>query len=150
MTLFLSRPKRFRTGFLFIIRRLARQHSEIRMNWDVMKWLIGIYLGCFLGLLKMAYSDPKFYLEYIDKKFTYVCYTCFIVCGALWFGLYSARGYAIDNIDLISEQLTLIDKEYNYVTSYLLSMIIGSGISFASSILFIDIARKKIASATAE
>lgn len=45
-----------------------RQHSETSMNWDVMKWLIGIYLGCFLGLLKMAYSDPKFYLDYIDKK----------------------------------------------------------------------------------
>jgi len=68
------------------------------MNWDVMKWLIGIYLGCFLGLLKMAYSDPKFYLDYIDKKFSYVCYTCFIICGALWAGLYLSRGYAIDNI----------------------------------------------------
>ncbi|WP_226790114.1 hypothetical protein [Rahnella sikkimica] len=122
-----------------------RQHSETFMNWDVMKWLIGIYLGCFLGLLKMAYSDPKFYLDYIDKKFSYVCYTCFIVCGALWAGFFLARSYVIDNIDLISEQQTLIDKEYNYVTSYLLSMIIGSGISFAASILFIDIARKKIA-----
>jgi len=122
-----------------------RQHSETSMNWDVMKWLIGIYLGCFLGLLKMAYSDPKFYLDYIDKKFSYVCYTCFIVCGALWAGLFLSRGYVMDNIDLISEQQTLIDKEYKYVTSYLLSMIIGSGISFAASILFIDIARKKIA-----
>lgn len=122
-----------------------RLHSETSMNWDVMKWLIGIYLGCFLGLLKMAYSDPKFYLDYIDKKFSYVCYTCFIVCGALWAGLFLSRGYVMDNIDLISEQQTLIDKEYNYVTSYLLSMIIGSGISFAASILFIDIARKKIA-----
>lgn len=115
------------------------------MNWDVMKWLIGIYLGCFLGLLKMAYSDPKFYLDYIDKKFSYVCYTCFIICGALWAGLFLSRGYVMDNIDLISEQQTLIDKEYNYVTSYLLSLIIGSGISFAASILFIDIARKKSA-----
>lgn len=122
-----------------------RQHSETSMNWDVMKWLIGIYLGCFLGLLKMAYPDPKFYLDYIDKKFSYVCYTCFIVCGALWAGLFLSRGYVMDNIDLISEQQTLIDKEYNYVTSYLLSMIIGSEISFAASILFIDIARKKIA-----
>lgn len=122
-----------------------RQHSETSMNWDVMKWLIGIYLGCFLGLLKMAYSDPKFYLDYIDKKFSYVCYTCFIVCGALWAGLFLSRGYVMDNIDLISEQQTLIDKEYNYVTSYLLSLIIGSGISFAASILFIDIARKKSA-----
>ncbi|PKE29651.1 hypothetical protein CWS43_16600 [Rahnella sp. AA] len=122
-----------------------RQHSETSMNWDVMKWLIGIYLGCFLGLLKMAYSDPKFYLDYIDKKFSYVCYTCFIICGALWAGLFLSRGYVMDNIDLISEQQTLIDKEYNYVTSYLLSLIIGSGISFAASILFIDIARKKSA-----
>ncbi|WP_413531269.1 hypothetical protein [Rahnella inusitata] len=115
------------------------------MNWDIMKWLIGIYLGCFLGLLKMAYSDPKFYLEYIDRKFSYVCYTCLIAFSAFWCGLYVARGYVIDNIDLISEQLTLIDKEYNYLTSYLLTIIIGAGISFAASILFIDIARKKIA-----
>jgi len=120
------------------------------MNWDIMKWLIGIYLGCFLGLLKMAYSDPKFYLEYIDRKFSYVCYTCLIGFSAFWCGIYVARGYVIDNIDLISEQLTLIDKEYNYLTSYLLTIIIGAGISFAASILFIDIAHKKIAtSATA-
>ncbi|MCE0813137.1 hypothetical protein [Buttiauxella sp. S04-F03] len=113
------------------------------MNWDVLKWLIGIYFGCFFGLLKVAYSDPKFYLEYIDKKLTWFCYTCMIAFSAFWYGLYACKSYTIDNIDLISEQLAHLDKEYNYVTSYLLVLIITSCLSFAASILYIDVARRK-------
>lgn len=116
------------------------------MNWDVMKWLIGIYMGCFLGLLKVAYSDPTFYLEYINKKLTYFCYTSLVASGFLWLGIYSTRGYVVDNIDLISEQLAVLDKEYNHIISYLVVVIIASTLSFLGSLLFIDIARKKVSS----
>jgi hypothetical protein len=103
-------------------------------------------MGCFLGLLKVAYSDPKFYLEYINKKLTYFSYTSLVASGFLWLGIYSTRGYVVDNIDLISEQLAVLDKGYNHIISYLLVVIIASILSFVGSLLFIDIARKKVSS----
>ncbi|MGK7247084.1 hypothetical protein ACSPAH_20665 [Buttiauxella agrestis] len=107
---------------------------------EVVDWHL---LWLFFGLLKVAYSDPKFYLEYIDKKLTWFCYTCLVGFSAFWYGLYACRNYTVENINLISEQLSHLDKEYSYVTSYLLVLIIASCLSFGASILFIDIARRK-------
>ncbi|MEN4565560.1 MULTISPECIES: hypothetical protein [Pantoea] len=83
------------------------------MSEAVYMWMIGGYIALMAIFTKVAYSDPNFYLGFLEKLISKLSVYLSIITGSIWIGLYISYKYAKDKLNLTPEQSKLYLTDYN-------------------------------------
>lgn len=88
------------------------------MNGEMFRWAVGGFLLFLCILTKIAYSDPKFFTDFVEKKVDKVSWLVFLCTGSVWVGLAISYSYVEKKLGLSPEQLKMYNTDYQDFTSY--------------------------------
>lgn len=104
-------------------------------------------IGGFLVLMniftKIAYSDPTFYMESLEKIISKLSFYLVLTTGSLWIGLYLRHNYSETKLNLSPEQSKRYSIAYNNFTNPLSMLYFAFCIAYAYSFFLIFVAEKK-------
>ncbi|WP_342606297.1 hypothetical protein [Pantoea agglomerans] len=86
------------------------------MSEAVYMSVIGGYLALMGTFTKVAYSDPSFYLDFLEKILSKISVYLSFIIGSFWIGLYVSRAYAERNLNLSPEQSKIYLSDYSSFT----------------------------------
>lgn len=113
------------------------------MSVSVYMWVIGGFVALMGVFTKVAYSDPSFYTEFLEKIINKVSFCIFICSGSLWLGLSIGHSYAAKKLGLSPEQLTRYSTDYDNFTSPIILVYWLSILAFFYSFFLVFVAEKK-------
>ncbi|EOI3476347.1 hypothetical protein ACMSZN_000812 [Cronobacter dublinensis] len=89
------------------------------MSDETFRWAAGGFLLLLCFLTKNAYSDPKFYTDFVEKIVDKVAWLVFLCTGSVWAGLAISHSYVEKKLGLSPSQLKLYNADYQDFTSYI-------------------------------
>lgn len=113
------------------------------MSEDLYMWMIGGFVVLMSIFTKVAYSDPTFYVEFLEKIISKLSFYLVLMTGSLWVGLYLSHNYAETRLNLTPEQSKLYSTAYNNFTNPLSMLYIACCIAYAYSFFLTFVAEKK-------
>lgn len=113
------------------------------MSEDVYMWAIGGFLTLMGMFTKVAYSEPNFYMGFLEKIISKLSFYLLIILGSFWLGLYLSQYYAQKNLKLSPEQLKIYLTDYNQVITPLSMIYFACSISHAYSFFLVFVAKNK-------
>lgn len=113
------------------------------MSEALYMWMIGGFVVLMSIFTKVAYSDPTFYMEFLEKIISKLSFYLVLMTGSLWVGLYLSHNYAETKLNLSPEQSKLYSTAYNDFTNPLSMLYFSLCIAYAYSFFLIFVAEKK-------
>lgn len=113
------------------------------MSEALYMWMIGGYIALLALFTKVAYSDPNFYLEFLENLISKLSVYLAIITGSIWFGLYFSYEYAKANLKLTLEQSKLLSIDYNGFILPLSLFFLALCIAYMYCTFLIIVAQKK-------
>lgn len=110
------------------------------MSQEIFIFLTGGFSTLFLGLLGVAYSNPKFYLDYADMRLTFLFTLVGIFFSASLGTIYSIRTILLNLKEIPLEIIKTIDKGLSPFIDYVIYFFVASLVMILASIAFSSIA----------
>ena len=113
------------------------------MSEALYMWVIGGFLLLMGVFTKVAYSDPDFYMGFLEKVIASLAGIIFLCSGSLWLGLSIAHSYALTKLNLSPEQLKMYSTDYNEYTNPIALAYIGAIFAYGYSFFLMFLANTK-------
>lgn len=110
------------------------------MSQEVFIFLTGGFAAFFIGLLGVAYNNPKFYLEYADMRLTFLFTLIGTFFSASLGTIYAVRSILLNVKEVPPNMIEAIDKGLSPLTEYVLYFFFASLVIIIGSILFSSVA----------
>jgi len=110
------------------------------MSQEVFIFLTSGVATLLIGLLGVAYSNPKFYLEYADMRLTFLFTLIGIFFSASLGTIYTVHSILLNVKEIPPDIIKAIDKGLSPITEYVLYFFFASLVVIIGSIFFSSVA----------
>jgi hypothetical protein len=114
------------------------------MSESVLMWAVGGFLVFCAAMTKVSYTDPKFYISFLEPTLSKVCTYITISAYFLWGGLFISKKYVELKLHLTDEQMKIYNADYDWITNPILLILIFAVLSYLYTSYLILVALKKV------